>query len=483
MDITVYINSIDKTTSIQWRTFKIKDYINDKVNTCNFSVISYGDRTFAPTIGHSVVCYDGSTKIFSGSIVRINRRAEAGIEYYECECIDNTRDLDRKLVAQNYTNMSVEDIIKDLIDDYTTGFTYVNVECNVLVKSISFNYLPVSKCIEKLAKITNYYWYVDYEKDVHFFSQGTNPATFNLDENSGKFIWDSLQIKEDLTQLKNSVRVKGGEIIGDLKTEIFIPTSAVFNYPLINKFSSLPTVKYGATEPTAITLNVGVDYLQNEGSYDVMWNFNEKYIKATASFPYVAGHNLYISGTPLIQIVVEVKDDTSITNYDESEFFIEDLSIETKEEAYQRAYAEIQAYKDSINQATFKTYESGLLSGQLININLPTRGINEDFLIQSVNLNLRGPNDGEWSVELATLKMIGILDILQTLLLKDRYKETEDSILYKYEEDHQAMEIDTSYNKQTSASQIVDWVDGPYIPTSFSDTKRSAIWDKTSYYY
>ena len=51
------------------------------------------------------------------------------------------------------------------------GFTTKGVETgNVIFADVRSQYLKPTVLIEKLAKENGYFWYVDTEKDIHFFS-------------------------------------------------------------------------------------------------------------------------------------------------------------------------------------------------------------------------------------------------------------------------------------------------------------------------
>ena len=110
----------------------------------------------------------------------------------------------------------------------------------------------------------------------------------------------------------------------------------------------------------------------------------------------------------------------SINTYGIYEVFKEDKSIGSREEALTYALAELEAYKDGIIEGKFKTDTTGLRSGQIITIDSDLLGIDEAFLIQSVRFKLIAKDKGEWTVKLATMRTIGIIQILQDLI---RFRE------------------------------------------------------------
>jgi len=169
MAITVKIAGVDRTEYINARSFSITDELTSRVNSASFSFIC-NSETVTPTAGETVLIEEGNTKLFSG---RVLRKKESffppNLLKYEIECIDYTRDLDKKLVIESYLNKTAGYIIKDIIDKYTTGFTYTNVADGPIITKIAFDYIQVSEAITQIAETTGYEWYVDYDKDLYFF--------------------------------------------------------------------------------------------------------------------------------------------------------------------------------------------------------------------------------------------------------------------------------------------------------------------------
>lgn len=175
--ITVTHNGDDITDSIDTSSFSINDERNDTRDTLSFAV----DRQpggFKPLLNAEIIVTLDSVRIFGGSIVSIETSVEAPPAVrFEVECIDFTRELDRRLVTERFSDETVADIIDFIITKYTTGFTQVGVTVTQNVSAISFNRLTVSECLEKIARLNEFSWYVDYNKDIHFFARSDEEAT------------------------------------------------------------------------------------------------------------------------------------------------------------------------------------------------------------------------------------------------------------------------------------------------------------------
>lgn len=218
--ITVKISGCDKTEYVDARSLSIRDELTSKVNSTSFDFIC-NNVALAPTPGQSVLIEEGANKLFSGRILSKEESfLPPNLLKYSVECIDHTRDLDKKLVYQlHYQNQKAGDIIKFIILYYTDGFTYNNVSDGPVISDISFDYIQVSEVFTKIAEVCGYEWYVDYDKDIHFFAKNTYPAPFQLDDNQTDY--KDLIINTDISQLRNRIFVKSSGL-KDTFGEIFI---------------------------------------------------------------------------------------------------------------------------------------------------------------------------------------------------------------------------------------------------------------------
>lgn len=492
LDLQLLIDSIDRTNLIEFGSLSKDDLINQRVDTLRFSLSKFGDRTFVPTVNAEVELYDGATKIFGGVIITIKEVLDDHtILNFEVECADYTRLLDRRLVVERYTEETVNDIIADILTKYCPEFTGTNVDCDLEVASVTFNRRPVSECIQKLAQLTGFSWYVDYDKDLHFFEKNTEPAPFGITDTNGNALPDSLVITNDITQIRNRVYIRGGEAIGVTRTETFLANGDDATFRLANKFYALPVVEVNSSPVT-----VGIDYLDNEDDFDAFWNFNEKYVRFKNTTLPALNDVIDVTGDPLFPIIVQVEDLVSISTYGVYEFARIDKTIRSRDEAVALAIAELTAYGNGINEGSFDTYTSGLKSGQIININSTLRGVSEDFVIQRVSFRQMSPEKGIWRVQVATLRTLGIINFLIDLL-KDGSRlieEKSDEVLeqssfaketIKLNETASATTVHNPQNEtfdldETVTPQALDYpvefVLGPWIPT---DTRRLFLLDNS----
>ncbi len=348
--ITVKIGGVDKTEYVDARTLKIRDELTSKVNSASFVFIC-NNIAVAPKTGEEVLILEGTKKLFSGRILSKKESfLPPNLLKYPVECIDYTRDLDRKLVFESYKNQYAGNIIKDIIDKYTKigiptghndpdsqwisetnaydgntatsanndisptswssfleliisstlcdsvkfyawfggefsinsidvdvyydgawhhiyegtyadrewveksfdedylvtkarvrfynsgaspsgcslyefnfgvslGFTTNNIVDGPIISEIAFDFVQISEVITKIAEICKFEWYIDYDKDIHFFDSSLNPAPFQLDDDQANY--KDLIINTDISQLRNRIFIKSSRL-KDTFGEIFI---------------------------------------------------------------------------------------------------------------------------------------------------------------------------------------------------------------------------------------------------------------------
>jgi len=425
MVIRLEINDIDRTSNLLVDSFEKEDHINEIRDTVRFQILKYGEYTYEPSIGEEVKFYVDDVKVFGGIITNIEKTKEGGeMILISVLCVDYSHLLDRQLVVERYDNKSPNEIIADIIAKYAPDFTMDNVDCSTKIKTIIFPRLPISECLRKMAETVGYFWYVDEKKDIHFFARDDNPAPFSITDETS--YWD-FKLLKDLSQLKNRVVIKGGEERGEERTESYEADGEQLIFSLAHKFAEKPVVKVNDVEQ-----NVGIDFLDKEEDFDCFWNYTEKYIRFTISKKPAKGDIVAITGIPLFPVLVRISDWPSIQQYGIFEFFKEDKSIKSREEALNFARVELEAYKNGIIECEFKTDQHGLRSGQIIQVESELMGINESFLIQSVTMRILSEEKTEYHVRLASMRTIGVINFFQELLRRRDLKDLEPENLLSY---------------------------------------------------
>jgi len=493
-ELKVWINEIDKTKYISQNGFQITNILTSQVDKCRFQIrkVEGSDRMdYAPTIGQDIQITYQFEKIFGGVITRVNKYLDTtGILVYDCECEDYTKFLDRKLVAGTYENQSVNDIISNINDTYLTDFTINNVNCTSIVDFIAFNYITVSKALAKLADLVHFDWYVDYDKGIHFCSKTDNSAPFDLLDTDGSYNINTLKIKQDNSQVRNSIYVRGGEYLADTFTTEIKADGIQNIYHIPYKYKDLSCTLSG--QP----LSVGLDYIDSANDYDVLWSYQEKILKWKDADKPSNAAIIRVGGKPYLPVRLKTKNTVSINTMadleggdGEYEFIIIDNSIKTKQGALERAQSELNNYKNTLTEGQFQTYNDGLKAGQKIRINSPLYDIDEDYLINQVSIGMWTPTKLIYNIKIVSTKTYGLIEFLQDLLLIDNKRitniganvETVDLIADTSLEsisiadtmtvafNHPQYET-TTLNETFTAQSLdypVQFVLGPYTPTGY----------------
>ena len=497
MNLQVVIATVDRTSLIELKTFKKEDVLTTQVDSCNFKYLKFGSRTWTPARGDEVVITDTDTgnKVFGGRIIDIDTVLNRNMTVeFDIKCKDYTTDLDSILVAQTYESKTIAYIIADLIP---AGFTTTNVAGTLVVDKIVFNYEHVSDCIKDLAKLVNYDWYVDYDKDIHFFPKNTEASPFNVTDSSSEVVGGSLQIDKNNSQLKNLVYVRGGEYEGNSRTEEVVADGEGDVIKLGNKFSTKPTVTLDTGGGPAAQ-SIGVEFLEDfaDGPYDALWDFNQKYLRFDSTPN--AGDIIAATGTPLIPLIVQVEDSASKASYGEKDFLIVNKNLTDQTTARDRGAAELDAYKDGVTEGGFISYEDGLRSGQTIRINSTLLGVNELYLIRKVKMKMHTTTKAVYDVKLVSFKTIGVIEFLQNLLTEQNKKLefNEDEVLVIGKTVNENIEVTEEVAQETQrqvyetvevteqvrndpwGKGVITWVWGLHFPSNDSDQKRHFRWDR-----
>lgn len=423
----------------QYRTdsARIRELVQNKSGVMNLEITSLPGQD-APQEGSEIVFKDGSRFLFGGYVTRVQSR-ETGLGQhfaYGVEASDYSWIFNNKIARRSYENKTLKFIAEDLLDAYldsSYGFTTANIATGPTIDSVTFDHVPLRKCFEKLAKLTGYVWYVDYEKRVYFTAPTATAAPEAITDSSGNF--SDVSIAYDISQVRNTVIVIGsedGEQDAQATTQAFTGDGETRAWELELKPSQIVSIKVNGVSKQ-FSLDV------NERDTDAfVYSFSGQSFRLTDSQATPAG-----GGTPdqieivyygRIPVITKVIDNDSVAFFaaldggdGAYEYTIKDPSIASKDEAWARGVRELDEFADPLVNGTFKTRTS-LLSGgsifspgQMLTVNLPTHGIAQDaaFLVQEVNISLSedaGAGTTEYAYEVRFGgKLAGVQEFLESL--------------------------------------------------------------------
>jgi len=212
-NLVIKINGTDRARYVVLNTLQIEQRLNEQPDRATFIVRD----TVTPAVGQSVVIALGGdfttgTRIFGGTIVAFRQlQGRAGEELrYELDAIDYTFLLDRRLVTAEWTGDSATDIAMGIISGYTTGFTYGHVQSGLsAIDSFPATNERPSTLLSRLATDAGCDWYIDENRDLHFFTTEAasfpNPTSIT---SSNRYFWD-FDARQDERQVRTRIIGEG----------------------------------------------------------------------------------------------------------------------------------------------------------------------------------------------------------------------------------------------------------------------------------
>lgn len=489
MSIRVDINSVDKSSAVLFQSLSVKQTLSNQADTASFKISRKSSSDYLPEINDDVQIYDGSTKIFGGTVSKISDdvKSPSGLFQATINCVDYTYLMDKRLVSRTYEDKTIAYIIADLLATYAPDFNANNVLSTFEIEKIVFNQVTISKCIAKLAGIVRYDWYVDENKSVHFFTKFSESAPFALTDINGNYVPGSLKRGIDGSQIVSKVKVRGGEYDGALFTDVItVSGNDTTTFKLPYKFANL-AVRLD-TGGGYVAQDVGVDFIDDFTTKDVLYNYNDRVIRFENAL--ASGNKIEFSGNPKIRVFAAAEDPVSRAEYGLIEKLIRDESIKSNVVARKRAAAELMAYADSVIDVSFYTYESGLRAGQSINIQSTNLGINDDLIIKDLTFKPVDPNTFGYTVGCISSTRVNFLDLLQKILAPDEADdetEVSEEIYLDIQDVNIDEEIEMTIPVEADETVSIDenilkdplgagvepeWVLSSYTPTGQDDTKR-----------
>ena len=417
-------NTTDVSSSIDWSSVDLLMVLTKEVSTLKFNIKQYGSK-YAPVVGDQIDLYETdststTTHLFGGTITEIETIVNGLLPIAQVTCTDWGYKMDGKLVIKSYVNMDPADIVADIVSNYCpAGFnatTYVQ-RAGYQLTSIKFNYIQPTKCLQKLASQIGWEWYVDADKNIHFFLAENNSAPFPIDDTTGAIEWQSLDVDVNLQNMKNSVFVIGG---------VYLKAFDLTN--LVDVFAGGGTTKsfslaYAYTESTITVLVGGVsksigiaNQVTDPTAFDCIYNKTN----LSLTFNVAPAATIQVYGTAEIPIIAHAIDSHAIATYGEFQDAIFDAQIKTIAEAQTRAQAEILLYGHAVYDVKFYTITPGLRIGQNINFNSAKFGVTNYPLIVK-RIEGRGDTSQRirYQVECVGSDNVTFVDLMSTLLQQE----------------------------------------------------------------
>lgn len=193
-------------------SLQITDILDETPNTCTFTILG-----MQPTVGQAIVIVFGSVnagyKEFAGIVLSteggyVDIPAHGAVTVHG---IDYTYLANAKKVIGRYQTQSATAIAIDLLTRFTSGLTATHVQAGLpTVDEFTVTNQDFSSGMNALAKRIGAYWYIGYDRDLHFFLEestaGQDPQPITAAHRS----LADVRVLTDMAPVVNQVLMEGG---------------------------------------------------------------------------------------------------------------------------------------------------------------------------------------------------------------------------------------------------------------------------------
>lgn len=251
---TIFVNGIDRTPLILANSINIQLSLSQS-STATFGLWDpNGDPSIIPQVGQEVAIYRKKVRIFGGTVEQPVQAAyqankghlfsgsggagSGGVESATggagagsggVQCTDFSNLLDRRYVGKSYPNTTnfmssiVADIVEtyfasdDIIYDASDGDPGINLGPQI------FNWVTARQAFNTLSTLTGWNFNIDPYKVLRFFpaGSGSGPAPFNVTDNDGNSLAESLSVEYYRANYRNRQGVRAPALASALWSDVF----------------------------------------------------------------------------------------------------------------------------------------------------------------------------------------------------------------------------------------------------------------------
>ena len=223
--LTITVGETDITAYVDVRTVVIEEFgTSGSVATCKFTVKD-ASGTVSIAEKDSIDIDDDGTTIFAGEVGEITDEQEGITQIWHILGQDYNLLLDETVVtSESYDQGTADDYI---LGDNTNGLfpkylsdidasTYVS-QLDSSMEAVEFVGMTLRECLDELAKRTGARYYVDFDKNLHWFDEESNDAAFDLStspDGENSYAFGGFRRIRSAAQLMNRVYIVGKEVVG-----------------------------------------------------------------------------------------------------------------------------------------------------------------------------------------------------------------------------------------------------------------------------
>lgn len=352
--------------------------------------------------GSAVYVYDNTGALIFGGIVQtdtIQKPSWGNLLLHSVACADWHYLADKRIVATSYANVTCGFMVNDLVTNFlaSEGVTVGSIQTGpTLSGSIAFNYKTASYCLDKIATLAGFSWWIDASRQLWFIAPSTNLAPFTVDGSQVDDINHPLSLELTNPLYRNSQWIVGHKEVTTAQTETRKGDGTNRTFTMAYALHSVPSnihVNAGAAQTIGINgVDTGKQWYWSKGSNQIVQDSSQTVLATTdtLSVTYVGEFAAVVysqdgqqvaaqktlEGAGSSGVVEDVQTDTALT---------------TSAQAFQLAASLLAKYATSGEILKFTTKTPGLMKGQLLTVNLGTPwALSGQFLIESVTIRFDG---------------------------------------------------------------------------------------------
>jgi hypothetical protein len=346
--------------------------------------------------GSHVEIYDETAALVYAGFVERDRITKPGFQpllIHDITCKDMHYLADKRLAASSYLLQPAGVIVLDLFNKYLSAegvtITATSIALGPVISEAIFNYEPVNKCLDAVAKQSGYWWQIDQFKVLWFQPYGAIPAPWVLDGTQVDQI-KGTTFEEGNPQYVNRQFATGSYDKTPTLTESTKGDGVTRAFALGYQMASgIPVIQVNGVAQTTGRKgqDSGFGWYYAEGDQTVTQDPSGALLTSSDTltviykgrFPVVAlaANNALIASQQTLE--------ATGTGYVESKYH--NSRVTTLAGAFGIASSLLSHYGSRMRTLSFLTQKKGLAQGQQLLVNLTAFGlINTPMLIQSVEI-------------------------------------------------------------------------------------------------
>lgn len=395
--IELKVNGVNLWGNTVKKSFRLSEAEGGKTSTVTFDIEETSSTYTFLAWTHEVVWLVDGIKEFGGYIVSVSPKVVKGtsrrVHSISCESYQSVLNHSPKL-RETYVNKTSEQILTALFS--AAGMSAFNTSLYVSTGGywdiFSCNGEKLVDLVDRLAQREHFSWRIDAEKYVHFGAASSFHSPFDVTEislanlSTTYPVIDAPEYKYDQTDVRNRIKVIGGTRV----TPIIIDTFTGDGSTLIFQLTHHPVhdVLY-VTIDEALQRH-GVDwYVTFDDGYDCLINYRSGTIRFNPHMPPGNGSTIVVCYRQLLEFNHTCVSSASYALYGMYfDYELADPSITSEYMATEVCSAMLADYEYGRFEGSFEIERFGLHVGQEISVNFPTLGINANYTIRQVSVEV-----------------------------------------------------------------------------------------------